>query len=1369
MGTSDEGTSRLYRAPAAPPEPTPYLVVGIIGLVLFLSAILLQLNSGLAYAGIVRDGLAVVGAVLMVYGFARWNDIRNHPRGRAPPPPARGIDSMPSLEIYSPGAPADEPSRPRREMAPLFGRRPARRAAGIALLAGIVLLTMMVANLPPGFGAAPSPSSPSGPAVAAPSAGVVSGAGSGGGSVLGPKPTCSAVYPPPYAAVNGLDPPLPKWTNIKPCHTTHDEVHVSFASPVPGSGENVKVPIYLPGSGTPGWASTVSDFELGIVAKGDASSVGGQSYAEVVFTPAGVGASFHWSIAVAVWSLVMNTSCVSGLNLSYLGYFGCVRDDVANGAGLTLDSSVPGNQALNVTFFGSSTRATIPLSIYVNDSTSTKYSANTTLTAATTKSTAFQPYYATACPDACLLNWSTPMGLGLGVNLCDSAGCFSYNESYYNGAPPFVVGSPEYFNGLAYSGDYLHLEPVSSTGACSGAGSAVPCDPNAQAGWYPSFTFNGSALNFGANYSWATETFGGATFEFNGLATVNDFTPFWLTNLANSSAAGYVAPGDALNVTVTAQDLGNLSTIVVNYTQPGGKYTLLPMTRANGSVTNGGYYANIPSVGVNGTLIYRVVATNVANATVSDPNASGPPGSVVRSVIPTLSVLLGVTPGSCGGISVNGAAFAKNGTTARLLAGRYSVTANGCYPYTFSHWVTSGGVTVAGAGPTATLTAHANGTVTAVWTFVTPHDLVTLAWSPSTCGGTAVNGTFYAAGTAASVSLLDGHSTSIVEEPCAGDSFAGWSVSNRANLTILGPTLTVHGNGTLTANFLATSSTVSVAFATSPVACGGVLLNGAGYTSGESLNLAPNTPYPIAPDPCGGWGYASGNLSVSTGLTVANGQLTATGAGTVTFTYYKLTLVTIVTVPGTCGGVLWDTVFEPGGSALNVTNHTYHALAPSPCNGTYLISLSVTGNLTLAGSSVDVNGPGTVHAVYRVGTPHFDVQFITNPGNCGSITFDGVPYVDSQSVEVPVDHVATIGASPCAGYGFVGWSPSPNIVITSAGVAYINSSGAIQVTFHTLVLVIVHTVPAACGSVLIAGQGLADNGSTELPVNALYPIAADPCAHNVLSTWETTAGANVTNGSLNLGGAAIITAVFVPAIYRVTIEVAGTGGCGQVSLGGIDYANNTTLNLTAGVYPIASNLCTGYFLSGWATGGNVSVTGSSLLVGGSGTLTAAGAAVPPALSVVVPTSAYSGSSVLFTASVAVLVPPFDYNYTWNFGDGTSATTPANATSHTYASTGTYTVNITVRDPLGRTASAERTITIVAPGSGSGLGLASIGGVPGVVIVLLAVLLVLLGAVVAVVRARRAAAASARESAAGGDPSGPVFPGRPDDEPPQGPG
>ena len=69
-------------------------------------------------------------------------------------------------------------------------------------------------------------------------------------------------------------------------------------------------------------------------------------------------------------------------------------------------------------------------------------------------------------------------------------------------------------------------------------------------------------------------------------------------------------------------------------------------------------------------------------------------------------------------------------------------------------------------------------------------------------------------------------------------------------------------------------------------------------------------------------------------------------------------------------------------------------------------------------------------------------------------------------------------------------------------------------------------------------------------------------------------------------------------------------------------------------------------------------------------------------------------SVTFTGSATGGVSP--YGFSWNFGDG--GTSASKSPSHTYASSGSFTVNLGVTDSLGTVATTSQSITISPPGA-----------------------------------------------------------------------
>ena len=87
------------------------------------------------------------------------------------------------------------------------------------------------------------------------------------------------------------------------------------------------------------------------------------------------------------------------------------------------------------------------------------------------------------------------------------------------------------------------------------------------------------------------------------------------------------------------------------------------------------------------------------------------------------------------------------------------------------HAFALGGVAIAGTGPSAEVTARWNGTVTAHFSYYNPVETVTLAWSPSTCGETLLNGTVYSSPGPATAQLRDAGNYSLEAISCGGYSF----------------------------------------------------------------------------------------------------------------------------------------------------------------------------------------------------------------------------------------------------------------------------------------------------------------------------------------------------------------------------------------------------------------------------------------------------------------------------------------------------------------------------------------------------------------------------------------------------------------------
>ena len=1148
-----------------------------------------------------------------------------------------------------------------------------------------------------------------------------------------PLITCPMMYP-MWGAVGNYLPLSPSQYSQSPCPWTgQDEQHLTFSSQAAGSGSNFRLPLYLPKDPASNQSSSMYGFYVGMVVTGDVHSEWHQSYAELNFAPSGSGAGLLWNEGLAIYSLVNqsyfgNTPCPA-LNFTWNNSYFCEVDEWGGGSG-SVDASVPAGSWLNVTFNGT-VLGTTGLRIWSNDSTSAGHDLKYTLNATNGGTEpdgnhTFEPTYGTSCRDNCFLKWGMGYGLGIGTEPCPDApqpfaACDSYNQYTWLTNPPTGFGIPHFFTGGAYTGDYRWLAPESASGECNtvaSPGTVTSCY-NQQSvggsGYYPIFTFNGSQLNFGTNWSWTTDDFGARTGgEFRSDGFAQDIVPLALDRISNDSLAGFIPSGASLNVSVRLQDVGEIATATLHYQIGNNVPTDLPMSRISGSPSIGIYNVTIP-VGPDGWLTYTMTGTGAAASSINSTAFH-----VKRGPLPTFQVALSTSPPGCGRVFFNGTPY-TTGQSVLVHPGFYEIQGSPCYPSVFYDWNVSRGVSLAGQpsrGVQFALAAvSSNSPIQGVWKYVRPLDHLTMLTNPGTCGSIAINGSVV--GNSTTVALLDqGNYTLQVGSSCAAHSFAGWTV--KGPLVILGNNIEPFGNGSVTANFVSSSSSDQVVFYTSPTTCGGVLFNGAGYVNAQSLALLPGT-YALAGDPCGHFGFR--NFSVSANLALTGNNVTVSGVGWIRETNEHLTEVHVGTNPASCGTVSVDGTNYTNGQTAVVANNSTHTVYGYPCRGYSLFALSASGGLGLFGNVLVANGSGELLAVFQVGSAHSFVAFITNPSNCGTILFEGVHYRSSDYTNVAPGTVATLGASACANYGFVRWTTSGDITVVGSN-AYINgtSGGSITATFTPLVTVYLYTSPASCGTVTLAGVAYFDNESVQLAQNAFYPLSAQPCENFTLGGWVNSTSANIQGSQVYLTASAVLTAVFVPVRFTVTVTLTPPS-CGQVQIGTTHVSNGTVLSLGVGKYNITSVACLGFRLNTWASTGGVNVTGAVLSVAGAGTLQGLYGPIPPVVTLSTVSTSFAGDAVLVQATVAQPVPPYNYTYAWAFGDGGLSKTPANFTSHVYQSAGTFTVTVTVTDPYHRIATATQTVVVLPTSTGS-LGLPAVVWVGiGIVVVVAAILLV----------------------------------------------
>lgn len=256
---------------------------------------------------------------------------------------------------------------------------------------------------------------------------------------------------------------------------------------------------------------------------------------------------------------------------------------------------------------------------------------------------------------------------------------------------------------------------------------------------------------------------------------------------------------------------------------------------------------------------------------------SGTPGPP-----PIDAVNFATIPSGCGSIAFGGSNYTW-GQLDTVATGTYPVAATPCAGYHLRALAVDGNGTLDGA--TSQVTISGSAVVVASFAPIAPPPApnVTFSVTPPSCGPVVVNGS--TAGNGQVVALPSG-SYSLVVGSCSGETFANWTVIGAlsvANPTMSSTTLTVTGNGTVTAEFQAVivppPSQFSVAVLIDPDPCGAdVAIGGLSYSNGSTARLVGGE-YALAAPGCTGYEFVSWSLSGSLDL-LSGARLDVYGNGT---------------------------------------------------------------------------------------------------------------------------------------------------------------------------------------------------------------------------------------------------------------------------------------------------------------------------------------------------------------------------------------------------------------------------------------------------------------------------------------------------------
>ena len=481
------------------------------------------------------------------------------------------------------------------------------------------------------------------------------------------------------------------------------------------------------------------------------------------------------------------------------------------------------------------------------------------------------------------------------------------------------------------------------------------------------------------------------------------------------------------------------------------KYTLTTnaLPPAGGTVSGAGTYVSGSDVTVTATPATGYIFTGWsgdATGTAPSVTVSMTSNKSVTANFQAIKYTLTTTAAPAASGTVSGAGIYTAGSTA-------TVTATPAAGYTFTGW--SGDAT----GTTATTTVTMNGDKSVTANFELTKYTLTATASPS-AGGTITGAGSYTSGSTATLTAT----------PAAGYTFTGWSGDATGNTSSV--TVKMNGNKTVTATFQQIKYTLTT---TATPAAGGTVTGGGSYTSGSTATLTatPASGYTFA-----GWSGDATGTSASTTVTM-NGNKSVTATFQVIQPgKYTLTTLSSPLAGGTVSG---------GGSYTSGSTAT---LTATPAAGYIFTGWSGDATGTASSITVTMDGDKNVTANFQQqsNTTKYTLAITTSPTDGGNVS--GAGSYDAGSV-------ATLTATPAAGYTFTGWSgdatgTASSITVTMDGNKNVTANFQQQANTTKYTLTIIAS-PSNGGSV--SGAGSYDAGT-------VVTLTATPAAEYTFTGWS---------------------------------------------------------------------------------------------------------------------------------------------------------------------------------------------------------------------------------------------------------------------------
>ena len=343
-----------------------------------------------------------------------------------------------------------------------------------------------------------------------------------------------------------------------------------------------------------------------------------------------------------------------------------------------------------------------------------------------------------------------------------------------------------------------------------------------------------------------------------------------------------------------------------------------------------------------------------AGITTSNTSVTISSGGWVRATDYSLTEIhIAMNPAGCGFISVDGVNYRQGATVVVANNSTHSIGNTPCSGYSLFGFNTTGGLHLFGT----VLVANGTGQLLAVYQRGSAKSFVGFVTDPATCGTILFNGlvfhnsnyTFVTPGTVATLSAV----------ACPNYGFVSWSTTG--GITVVGNTAWLNGTGgSILANF---HPLVAIYLFTLPSACGGIQLNGVNYTNNGTATLPEYAEYSLSALPCTHYGLSQWQNSTS--ALIAGNFVFFTGPAIITASFSKVSYaIGVTTDPANCGAVKIGSQQISNGTTVGLIFGTY-SIVPVLCVGDHLDHWVTTGNVSVGGTTLFVNGSGTLQGVYR--------------------------------------------------------------------------------------------------------------------------------------------------------------------------------------------------------------------------------------------------------------------------------------------------------------------------------------------------------------------------------------------------------------------